>query len=209
MLKRKQLYCDGIFAEAVPITGTPAETYLVRRGIEVQGHKLRDALRFHPKLPHTESGENLPAIVARLQGPLGQPMGLHRTYLQADDLRKADLPGGAKMMLGACSGGAVRFGPERSVIALAEGIETALSITTASALTVWACLSTSGLKGLKLPPRPIAEVIVIAADHDLAGLAAADHAATRFKAEGRCVSVIAPKSEGADFNDVLRSRDDG
>jgi hypothetical protein len=131
-------------------------------------------------------------------------MGLHRTYLRPDGSGKADLQGGAKMMLGACGGGAVRFGPDRPVIALAEGIETALSIGVASRLTVWATLSTSGLKGLILPPPPIAEVIVIAADNDPAGLAAAEDAATRFEAEGRAVSVIAPQSEGADFNDVLR-----
>jgi hypothetical protein len=90
------------------------------------------------------------------------------------------------------------------VIALAEGIETALSIGVASRLTVWATLSTSGLKGVILPPPPVAEVIVIAADHDPAGLAAAEEAAARFEAEGRAVSVIAPQAKGADFNDVLR-----
>lgn len=199
-----QRYCDDLFSQAVPITGTPAETYLEGRGIKVQGHKLRNTLRFHPALYHARTQQNLPAMVARLRGPQGQAMGLHRTYLRPDGSGKADLQGGAKMMLGACGGGAVRFGPDRPVIALAEGIETALSIGVASRLTVWATLSTSGLKGLILPPPPVAEVIVIAADNDPAGLAAAEDAAARFEAEGRAVSVIAPQAEGADFNDVLR-----
>ncbi len=50
------------------------------------------------------------------------------------------------MMLGTCRGGAVRLGPDRLVIVVAEGIETSLSVSAASGLTAWATLSTSGLK---------------------------------------------------------------
>jgi DNA primase len=60
------------------------------------------------------------------------------------------------------------------------------------------------MKGLVLPPVPVADVVVICADHDDAGLAAAEATAARLEAEGRAVSVIVPKAEGADFNDVLR-----
>lgn len=201
---RTQRYCDDVFAQAVPITGTLAEVYLESRGIRVQGHKVRSTLRFHSSLPHSRTKQNLPAMVARLRDSNGKPMGIHRTYLKSDGSGKADLQGGAKMMLGACGGGAVRFGPDRPVIAIAEGIETALSIGVASRLTVWATLSTSGLKGLILPPPPIAEVVVIAADHDPAGISSAEEAAARFEAEGRAVSIITPQAKGADFNDVLR-----
>lgn len=97
--QRTQRYCDEIFASAVPITNTPAETYLVGRGIVVQGSKLKRTLRFHPGLKHSGTGEHLPAMIARIRGPQGQAMGLHRTYLQADGSGKADLPGGAKLML--------------------------------------------------------------------------------------------------------------
>lgn len=204
---KKQKYCDDIFAQAVPITGTLAQTYLEYRGISgLQGNKIKKTLRFHPSLYHARSKQNLPAMVARIRGAQGRAMGLHRTYLRADGLGKADLQGGAKMMLGAASGGAVRFGPDQSVIALAEGIETALSVSLASRLTVWAALSTSGLKGLILPPPPVAEVIIICADHDDAGLAAAEQVAGRFEADGRAVSIIVPPIEGQDFNDVLRGQ---
>ncbi|WP_372837493.1 toprim domain-containing protein [Phaeovulum sp.] len=46
--------------------------------------------------------------------------------------------------------------------------------------------------------------MIIAADHDDAGLAAAEATAARLEAEGRAVSIIAPRAAGADFNDVLR-----
>ena len=201
---RIQRYCDDLFSQAVPVPGTLAQTYLEGRGIKAQWHKMCNTLRFHPALPHTPSGQRLPAMVARLRGSDGRATGLHRTYLNPDGPGKADLQGGAKMMLGRCGGSAVRFGPDRPVIALAEGIETALSIGVASRLTVWATLSTSGMKGVLLPPQPIAEIVVIAADNDPAGRTAAEEAASRLEAEGRAVSMIAPQATGADFNDVLR-----
>jgi hypothetical protein len=142
-------------------------------------------------------------MLAQIRGPRGEALGIHRTYLRPDGSGKAEVSP-AKMMLGPSSGGAVRFGQDGRVIALAEGIETALSVSRASRLTVWATLSTSGLKGLILPPAPVAEVVIIAADHDEAGLSAAEVVAKRLEAEGRAVSVIYPPNPGADFNDVLR-----
>ena len=50
----------------------------------------------------------------------------------------------------------------------------------------------------------MAEVVIIAADHDDAGLEAAEATAARLEADGRAVSVIHPRQPGADFNDVLR-----
>ena len=193
-----------LFAAAVNCEGTAAETYLAGRGIlGLPLAKMRATLRFHPGALHTSSGLHLPAMLAQIRGPKGEALGIHRTYLRPDGSGKADVTP-AKMMLGPSSGGAVRFGPDGRVIALAEGIETALSVSRASRLTVWATLSTSGLKGLILPPLPVAEVVIIAADHDDAGLAAAEVTAARLEAEGRAVSVIYPPKPGADFNDVLR-----
>lgn len=194
-----------LFAAGVSCEGTPAETYLAEvRGIHgLRFGKMVATLRYHPGALHTPSGLHLPAILAQIRGPKGEALGIHRTYLRPDGSGKAEVSP-AKMMLGPSSGGAVRFGPDGRVIALAEGIETALSVSRASRLTVWATLSTSGLKGLILPPPPVAEVVIIAADHDEAGLAAAEVTAARLEAEGRAVSVIYPPKPGADFNDVLR-----
>lgn len=164
---------------------------------------MKATLRYHPAALHSPSGLRLPAMVAQIRGPKGEALGVHRTFLKPDGSGKADVSP-AKMMLGPSSGGAVRFGPDGRVIALAEGIETALSVSRASRLTVWATLSTSGLKGLILPPVPVAEVVIIAADHDDAGIMAAEAAAGRFEAEGRAVSIIHPRLRGQDFNDVLR-----
>lgn len=193
-----------LFAEGVTCEGTAAEAYLASRGIHgLRFAKMRATLRFHPAALHSPSGLQLPAMLAQIRGPKGEALGIHRTFLKPDGSGKAEVSP-PKMMLGPSSGGAVRFGPDNRVIALAEGIETALSVSMASRLTVWATLSTSGLKGLILPPLPAAEVVIIAADHDQAGLAAAEATAKRLEAEGRAVSVIFPPQSGLDFNDLLQ-----
>ena len=86
---------------------------------------------------------------------------------------------------------------------VAEGIETALSAMTATAMPAWAALSASGMKALILPS--IVRTVIILADHDLSGAGehAARTAAARWLAEGRRVRIAMPPVPGTDFNDVL------
>lgn len=194
----------ALFAAAQSCAGTMVQTYLEARGIYgLKFNRLDRSLRFHPATMHAQTGQRLPAMIAQIRGRDGVALGVHRTFLASDGLGKAPVTQ-AKMMLGPSSGGAVRFGPDAPVIALAEGIETALSISLAARLTVWACLSTSGMKGVALPALPMAATVVICADNDPAGRAAAIDTAKRLRAEGRTVSIIYPPRPGEDFNDVLR-----
>ena len=86
-------------------------------------------------------------------------------------------------------------------MAVAEGIETSLSILTACPeLTVWAALSTSGLRGLLLPAT--VRTVILCPDGDPPGAAAAQAAAARFARDGRQVKIAAVPA-GADLNDVL------
>ena len=64
----------------------------------------------------------------------------------------------------------------------------------------WAALSTSGLRALDLPDD-VRDVIVLA-DGDEAGEAAARDCALRWKREGRRVRIARPP-QGMDFNDLL------
>jgi len=206
-LAQRLAFSNKVFSQGRTCEGTRAEKYLVEaRRIEgLRFGKLKNTLRFHGEVLHSPSGDYLPAIIAQIRGANGRALGIHRTYLRPDGSGKADVTPN-KMMLGPSAGGAVRFGPDGPVIALAEGIETALSVARASRLTVWATLSTSGLKGLILPPPPVAEVVIICADNDEAGLSAAEFKAGQLEAEGRVVSIIHPPKAGEDFNDVLRGK---
>lgn len=140
-----------LWQKAQPIAGTLAETYLCARGIICA---LPPTLRFHPAAWHGPTARSYPAMVAAVQGA-GLP-AVHRTYLRADGSGKAAIDPN-KMMLGAVSGGAVRLRGGASRLVVAEGIESSLSLLCGlldAPATVWAELSTSGLRGLHLPAQP-------------------------------------------------------
>ena len=126
-------------------------------------------------------------------------VAVHRTFLTADGRKKASVSLN-KMMLGQCSGGAVRLAQADEELTLAEGIETALSILQVTGKPTWACLSTSGLKAVLLPSQ--VKTVTIAADGDEAGEKATQEAARRFHLEGREVRIARPPAY-MDFNDLL------
>lgn len=181
--------------------GTPVERYLQSRGITIATPLT---LRYHPALKHSPTGLLLPGMVAAVTAwPSREVVAIHRIFLTATGDSKAPVSQN-KMMLGAVAGGAVRLAPAGTKLAVAEGIETSLSVQEATGLPVWAALSTSGITGLVLPELPLAAEVVIAADHDEAGLQAAEQAAGRWLSEGRKVWVAKPPEHGTDFNDLAR-----
>jgi hypothetical protein len=156
-------------------------------------------LRFHHGLKHP-SGGIWPALVALVtRGPDHHPLAIHRTFLAPDGAGKAPVDR-QKMMLGPCRGGAVRLANPTNVLMVGEGIETCLAAMQASSYPAWAALSTSGLKALELPPH-LLEIIVLA-DGDNSGEAAALEAARRWRQEGRRIRIARPP-RGVDFNDML------
>src|SRR5262249_32504836 len=78
--------------------------------------------------------------------------------------------------------------------------ETCLAAMQATGHPAWAALSTSGLRALDLP-EDVRDVIVLA-DGDDPGKAAARDCAWRWKREGRRVRIARPH-QGMDFNDML------
>lgn len=180
--------------------GTPVATYLHSRALDLPASP---ALRFHTGLKHF-SGGVWPAMVALVtHGATGSAIAVHRTFLARDGGGKAPVDP-AKMMLGPCRGGAVRLGAPGAVLMVGEGIETCLAAMQATGNPAWAALSTSGLRSLDLP-RDVRDVIVLA-DGDEAGEAAAQDCARRWKREGRRVRIARPP-HGMDFNDLLKTRD--
>ena len=189
----------AIWQSAQPAQGTPVETYLASRGIDLPPP---DVLRFHAGLKHP-SGGIWPAMVALVtSGADGTPLAIHRTFLARDGGGKAPVDP-QKMMLGPCRGGAVRLAEPGDVLMVGEGIETCLAAMQATGHPAWAALSTSGLRSLDLP-TDVRDVIVLA-DGDDAGEAAARDCAARWKREGRRVRIARPP-QGMDFNDMLLGR---
>lgn len=187
-----------IHAASVPVAGTVVETYLRARGLVLPPPP---SLRFHPGLKHSE-GKMFPAMVAAVTSAAdGTLIGIHRTYLAPDGSGKAPVEP-AKKMLGPCAGGAVHLANPNDLLMVGEDIETCLAAIQATGHPAWAALSTSGLKALVLPAK-VREVIILA-DADDAGEAAAQASALRWTREGRTVRIARPP-EGMDFNDLLNS----
>ena len=189
-------YALRIWRAAVPASNTLAEYYLQSRGLHLP---CVSTLRFHGELKHP-SGGTWPAMVALVsRGSDDVPLAIHRTFLAHEGFGKAPLDP-QKMMLGPCRGGAVRLAAHSELLMVGEGIETCLAAMQATGNPAWAALSTSGLRALDLP-ETVREVIVLA-DGDDPGEAAARDCAFRWQRESRHVRIARPP-RGQDFNDML------
>jgi hypothetical protein len=185
-----------VWNKSLPAPGTLAETYLRSRGITIPPPAT---IRFNANLLHRPSGKYFPAMIALVQQE-SKPNAIHRTYLAADGRGKAPITP-AKMMLGMCSGGAVRSSPAAEKLLIGEGIETTLSVVQKMHIPGWAALSATGMANLILPP--IVREIILLADLDPPGEKAARLAASRFERENRSVRIARPKDGFNDFNDML------
>lgn len=195
--EKRSAQAKRLWDEAQPIAGTVAEAYLRGRGITCP---LPPTLRFHGACWHGATAKRFPALVAAVQG--SRLPAVHRTYLRSDGSGKAPVEP-AKAMLGATAGGAVRLCEGPGPLVVGEGIESTLSLLCGildGPVTAWAALSTSGLRGLRLPHHP--GRLTIATDGDAPGRAAGHALADRAHALGWQVSILDP-GDGADFNDIL------
>lgn len=186
-----------LWAQRQPLAGSIGADYLRARRCALP--PADGDLLFHPRLRHP-TGYAGPALLARITDAVtGEPMGLHRTWITPEG--KADVKP-AKMTLGPKQGGVLRLWPDDTVstgVAIAEGIETALSIAH-DYRPVW-CVIDAGNMAV-LPILRGIECLVIGADNDPAGIAAANTCAGRWTAAGVDVRLILPAQAGADWNDA-------
>jgi len=138
-------------------------------------------------------------MLARVEHPTHGLTGAHVTELLPDGSgrRGKRLAAGSKPL-----GGAIRLYPlEAGPLALTEGIETALAVHQATGWATWSCVSAGGLERVLLPAE--AREVVIAADHDQAGVEAARALARRLRGEGRTVRLAIPPKAGTDWLDAV------
>lgn len=206
--KRKKL--NRVWSQSKIITsGDPVDLYLRARGIILQSWP--ENLRYHPELPYYDGEKKIvigkfPAMIALVQDPHNKRITIHRTFL--GDGCKANVPQPKKLMTpimpGILHGAAIRlYKPSNGVLAVAEGIETALAFNIAAQIPTWATISAGGMEKIDLPQN-IREVI-IAADNDQSGRGqeAASKLAKRLLIEGRTVKRVIPPNVGDDFADML------
>jgi putative DNA primase/helicase len=182
---------------AAAASGTPADAYLIRRGLP--GLAASPALRFRGDCSHPEGGR-YPALVALVVDAAGKAIAVHRTYVTTAGQKATVEPSRASN--GHVWGGAIRLDPEAPEIVIGEGIESSASAGRLLSLPAWSAVNAGNLGGgVVLPPS--VRSVVIAADADAAGRNAAEAAAERWQAEGRRVRIACPDVPGHDFNDLL------
>jgi len=158
---------NRVWNESIPILdreAEPARLYLARRGISI---RPPDALRFHPSLSYYDGEKRIgefPAIIAMVSGIQGNPVTIHRTYLTQDG-KKASVESPKKLMSypkdRKIIGGAIRLVDPGPVLAVAEGLETALAVMDGTGLPVWCAVNAYLLEHL-VPPVGVRRVLVFA-----------------------------------------------
>jgi putative DNA primase/helicase len=192
---------DWLLPQLRPIEGTVVETYLREcRGVDppTDGHHLRYLPAKPPKFPW-------PCMVGIITDftDAKRVLSLHFTRLEPDGSDKAPLPKSQQRSFLAglpIKGGVIRLCDDADItlrIGVAEGIETALAVTTAFRRDkgrfepVWAALSATNLA--YLPVLPNFETFIAYGDHGQAGETAAKTVATRWVNAGRQAFIcIAP-----------------
>lgn len=142
--------CNDLWQGSVPILDDDAAVYLRSRRLT---GPFSSNLRFHPaaEVFGHPSRRTLPAMLARVTGHDGKGLTLHRTYLEGGRKARWTRPGDTleascrKLMPGPDlpNDAAIRLAPHKGVLAVAEGIETALAVTRDFGLPCWSLLNTS------------------------------------------------------------------
>jgi hypothetical protein len=167
-----------------PALHTPAEAYLQCRGIVIEP---LGCIRYH-------AGKN--ALVALVQDTDGTFSGVQRIYLAADSrgTRKT-----GRFSLGPVKGGAVRLTPTAESIQLCESVEDGLALLQMTGKPTWAVPGAGFMESFEPPPE--VREIVLAPDHDKAGLEAIEKARVKPRGAARIRRLLPPP--GKDWCDVL------
>ncbi len=222
---------DRLWNESFTVkSGDPVDQYLRGRGLGLPRQPL--ALRCHPALEYFESSgiqdgsrprriSRYPAMLAQVINPVGQVVGLHRTYLHqgkkldATDAKKVlmlpDPPGSNGV--NANAGCSVRLSEATDELATCEGIETGIAISLGHHKPVWPALNAGNLEKLWIPDS-VRRLCIYSdndADSEFTGQASAYALARRVLRERSRrgplqVHVFVPKRAGEDWADVWQRR---
>jgi putative DNA primase/helicase len=208
----------GAWCSAVSATGTFVQGYLQGRGIVSPPPA---SIRFLPRQRNWIDGKTYPVMISLVQrvpgaderdlrsGALLIDAGAHFTFLQGGGVngpvRKAATDA-CKLTLGQLRYGGVWLTPANEIdekLAVAEGIETALSVQQITNLPTVAALSAAGMRSVRWPPR--VRCLWIAADNDEVGRGAAEALLARALRAGLQAHIKIPSRGMNDFNDLLMS----
>lgn len=190
----------------------PLLAYLESRRIADGDIRFLEDIRFENGVLDPETKRWFPAMCAAVRDVKGRLVTLHRTLLTSFGT-KADVAAPKRLMKlpngRTISGCAIHIGEPGDVLALAEGIETALSVAISTNIPCWACICAHGMEVVEIP-EPVKEVLIFAdKDRSNTGQRVAEKLACRLQSQGITVRVMLIREEipdaakGIDFNDLL------
>ena len=216
-VNRRRSAIQQLWKSALPANhakSEPLRRYLLNRGLSEVLDAIPTTIRFHPALEYRHqqsdgvwvSMGHFPAMVAAVQTSNDRCVNVHRTFLSADG-RKARIPDpddagsllpSKKLMRsavpGESKGAAIRLRAVSGIVALAEGIETALAVQIGTGLPTWATVSAGGMRSVVLP-KSVRKVLIFAdLDRSGTGSLAAHDLQNRLLGEGRVATVVTPDS---------------
>lgn len=202
-------FAREIWRSATSIIGTPAETYLLKRGIPLSELPQQENLRF-ARLSYDRSASAHPVLIAAVRNLNREVVGVQRIYLTEEGEKLCAT--GSKRTLGSISGNTVWLHEDphftcdfNSHIFICEGLEDGLSLLRMSEPDeerhVWVCGGAGMMKNIAVPKGT--EKVTIAVDNDEAGRNSGMSLAKRLIAEGHEVKIIGPDPRFKDFNEHL------
>ncbi len=195
----------------------PLAKYFLSRCLKVTDPEHVEDLRFSPKISYLNpdgSKNEFCAMIAAIRDSEGKLIAVHKTFLTKDG-KKASVETPKKISClpsnVSLTGCAIRIGKPTKYLAVAEGIETALSVSIATGLPCWSCVNAHLLESVEIPAS--VEVVFIFADKDrsLVGTRPARALRDRLAQKGTMACIesieedIPADSKGIDWNDILKN----
>lgn len=188
------------------------KNYMEERGLP-RGFPSLD-LRVTPRFPFKQEGRFFPAMVATIRAPDSSRQGVEVHFLEEGGRGKACLEVGKKVF-GNRTGGGVWLREEEDLcprngeLWLCEGVMTGLALQLWLDLykpgsIVLCALSAHNLHKLTIPRE--ARRLVLALDHDNAGLKAGRKALEHYRRQNRKVEFRLPPNRGDDWLDALKGQ---
>jgi DNA primase len=184
-----------IWRAAGPASGTPAETYLRSRGLDL---RIPETIRF-ARLSYGNHGPAHPCLVAVITGPDNRLSGIQRTYLAPDGLGKAQVRK-PKLSLGRISGGSIRLAPAACDLMVCEGLEDGLTLQQQHGRAVWVAAGAGNMAKMAFPA--LVKRVAVGGDADDAGRTSAAAAVDVFASRGLSSRAFFPAG-AKDFNAEL------
>jgi hypothetical protein len=197
------------FFEAAPIEPTTPHPYFLNRGIDTTrfsdlGHVVRIAQCYRRK----ETDAQGPALISAITDNEGGIVGRQYKPLSADQSAKDGLEPKTKNGAGdKVKSHAIRLGPPRETLYLAEGLEDAMTVMQAFDMSVTAyAMGGAGMLVGFIPPKGTREIVIVS-DRDAAGTGGAADAVTWFTRLGLTTRVAEPPgSDAKDFNEAVQGK---